>query len=154
MKLDIKKITFVLLLLMPLQVFCACKVVHKSSATNIRGAKWTLKMLNNQSVDCDSVEFRQYPYIQFLTTEEHFSGHTGCNAIGGTYQFLEKNRLRLYDIISTRMACLNQGEVEQNMLQALRAAHHYLIKGKTLTLYSAKNIPLAVFEIRETKKQK
>ncbi|MDR3704959.1 MAG: META domain-containing protein [Paludibacteraceae bacterium] len=146
-----KQILFILLLLISVQGVSARKVVRKPS-TDIKGCKWTLVTLKNNRVGGDSVKFRVQPYIQFLPGENHFSGHGGCNALGGTYEFTPKNHLRLYGIISTKMACLGQVDVEGDFLQALREADHYTVSGKTLTIFDGKGIALAAFEIRETKK--
>jgi heat shock protein HslJ len=148
-----KQILFILLLLFSVQGVSARKVVRKTSP-DIKGCKWTLVTLKNDRVGGDSVKFRVQPYIQFLPSENHFSGHSGCNSLGGTYELTGKNHLRLYDIISTKMACLGQGDVERNLLQVLRVADYYTLSGKKLTLFDAKSQPLAVFEIRETKKSR
>ena len=68
------------------------------------------------------------------------SGHSGCNRYSGTAT-IEANRIRIAEIVSTKMACMEDGAMQTEMtyLQALSAAETWTVSadGK-LTLTGSK----------------
>lgn len=73
------------------------------------------------------------PSIQFDGATLRVSGSDGCNRIMGTY-VAAKDTLQLSQLGSTRMACLNNGNVDRLYNEALSKVTHYQVFGKTLKL--------------------
>ena len=89
-------------------------------------------------------------YIEFNTTENRFSGYTGCNWMGGTVEVSGK-RVRFTSIGATKMACKKPPgamKLETKYLQYLSEITRYRQKGETLRLY-ARNRPLFRFVAME-----
>lgn len=65
-------------------------------------------------------------------------GSGGCNSFGGKYQ-VQGNTLSISQIVSTMMACVTQGvmEQEQRYFQALQAAQTFELTTDHLTLHAA-----------------
>jgi heat shock protein HslJ len=66
--------------------------------------------------------------------------------MGGHYELKEGNRIRFYNVITTKMACLNSMDLENRFLQVINIADNYNLNGNTLTLNKARMAPLARFK--------
>jgi len=66
--------------------------------------------------------------------------------MAGTYELKEDNRILLTGIISTKMACMNNMELESQFLNALDQADNYTLTGDTLILNKERMAPLARFK--------
>lgn len=62
-------------------------------------------------------------------------GFSGCNRFTGSYE-LSDDRLRLGQLASSRMACVEGMEQEQRFLDALASSVRFTISGDGLALYS------------------
>ena len=122
--------------------FIACKT---SSKTDITGKSWVLYELNGNPVVADSI-MPTIHMIAFAAGENKFNGSTGCNKMGGHYELKEGNRIRFYNVITTKMACLNLMDLENRFLQVINIADNYNLNGHTLTLNKARMAPLARFK--------
>jgi len=88
-----------------------------------------------------------YPHITFLANG-HIRGSTGCNAISGVYEETSdikdgRHVLKLGELITTEMACLNGMETEAAFLQKLGNASTFKLSGDRLRLYSTSGEMLA-----------
>lgn len=106
---------------------------------------WLLVELNGSTVERDTT--RNAPaHIIFKKGENKFNGNTGCNTMVGTYKVGENERLNLTEIISTKMACMDDIQLESDFLGVLDRADSYVITGDTLVLNRARMAPLARFK--------
>ena len=71
--------------------------------------------------------------IQFEDSGRKVFGFAGCNRYSGTYR-QNGSTLELGPLISTKMACAGQMELESAYLQALNSVNHWEIKGGHSTL--------------------
>ena len=106
---------------------------------------WMLIELNGNPIKNDSSSQR-IPQIVFRSAENKFNGNTGCNSMAGTYELKENNRILLTGIFSTKMACMNNMEIEGQFLNALEQADNYTLTGDSLILNKARMVPLAQFK--------
>src|SRR4029078_1139225 len=105
--------------------FIACKT---SSKIHLAGGTWLLYELNGTPVDTDSI-MQNKPMIAFVVNENKFNGYTGCNRMGGHYELKEGNRIRFYNVITTKMACLNSMDLENRFLEVINIADNYNLNG-------------------------
>lgn len=80
-----------------------------------------------------------------LTSDGRVTGSSGCNNFRGSYA-LEDDRLNIFGLVSTRMACLDRALADQErvLLAALPRTARVVLAANTLTLYSG-STPLARF---------
>lgn len=105
---------------------------------------WKLVELNGNAVAGGDRETRE-AHLILKNTESRIQGHSGCNRFFGTYTLGETNRITMGDIGSTKMACLDDSNIEYRFFDALGKADRYSISGDTLSLHRAKMAPLAKF---------
>lgn len=105
---------------------------------------WLLVELNGSMVEQDTTRHVS-PHMIFKKGENKFNGNTGCNTMVGTYELPGGDGLKLSDIISTKMACMDNMQLESDFLGALNRADSYVIVGDTLVLNRARMAPLARF---------
>lgn len=82
---------------------------------------------------------RSGPTISFNAAGTHFGGSTGCNSMTGTVEI--RGKKILFGTINTteRMCKLMAGSVAENVvLDGLRNARKFDVRGKVLTLFDAK----------------
>jgi len=122
-------------------VFLIC--CKSSSKVGIAGKTWILIELNGNPVIAGS---NRTPQLIFNDSEKKFSGNTGCNSMAGNYEIKDGNRITLSNIITTKMACTDNIEMETQLLNALEQADNYNMTGETLVLNKARMAPLARFK--------
>ena len=105
---------------------------------------WVLYELNGTPVVADSTT-PKVPQITF-SGENKFNGNTGCNTMAGSYELMEGNRIRLYNVITTKMACINAMELESRFIEVVNSADNYNLNGDTLVMNKARMAPLARFK--------
>jgi copper homeostasis protein (lipoprotein) len=88
---------------------------------------------------------RREPHLRFLPGEDRVQGSTGCNRLIGSFERAEA-KLRFGAMATTRMACEEDTEQEQALLQALEATRRFSIMGSHLELRAEDGRPLARFE--------
>jgi len=91
--------------------------------------------------------------IHMILKEENsrVQGFSGCNNFLGSYELKEANRLSFSQMMSTKMACLNDMETETQFLDVLQQTDSYYLHGDTLQLIRAKMAPLAKFLVKRQK---
>src|SRR5688572_18032596 len=65
--------------------------------------RWVLTELKEVPVQLSGS--RKDAYIEFSPSDKRFTGNGGCNRINGNYSLEKKNRIKLSEIISTKMSC-------------------------------------------------
>ena len=85
------------------------------------------------------------PHLRLLPGEDRVQGSTGCNRLIGSYERADA-RLRFGAVATTRMACEDDAEQEQALLQALESTRRFSITGSHLELLAEDGRLLARFE--------
>lgn len=80
------------------------------------------------------------------------TGTDSCNRLMGSYQ-ADHTSIRLDQLSTTRMACLNNNNLDQKFNQALSQVTAYQVKGKHLKLYDAKGHVILEFKASKAKAQ-
>ena len=106
-----------------------------ASATecSLVGTYWRAVAIDGNPVTVPSNQ--REPHLKF-NADGKVNGSTGCNRLMGTYK-LEGNKLQFSQMITTKMACPQLGNLEQTFLQAVHATAAMRISGKTLELKDA-----------------
>jgi heat shock protein HslJ len=76
----------------------------------------------------------------------HVAGFAGCNQMGGRYT-MDGNTLRFIQIYTTRMACADGMDLEQQYLAALDGTREFRLEGNRLRLIGVAGV-LAEFDTR------
>jgi len=110
------------------------------TSSQLSGETWVLTTSNNQQ----PISGHQ-PSLQFEV--DQFSGNTGCNHYGGTYQ-IEGDSIHFEGIYSTEMACLDPEDLmdqERDYLDLLGVVDKFELANGVLTFFVESN-PILVFE--------
>ncbi|KAA0011892.1 META domain-containing protein [Billgrantia pellis] len=103
------------------------------------------KLIRAGDVMAEALDNRREAHVVLHAEERRVAGSTGCNRLTGSYR-LENDSLRFGPLITTRMACLQGGETEQALLEALEVAASWQVEGVALTLKDEAGIAVAHFE--------
>lgn len=109
------------------------------------GPRWMLKKINDdmQPYQPDG----QVLWLQLLLGGTQFSAYGGCNNGGGKYT-VEKNTIRLTEMVSTKMYCEPNMKLENAFFNKLQQANRFELKGNILSLFFDKTF-LLEFEASE-----
>ena len=110
---------------------------------SLKETYWKLVEINGKAFKSTS-ETRE-PHLILKTEDNRIIGHSGCNRYFGTYAQQENQRLSFGNIGSTKMACLDDDNIEFRFFDVLGRTDSYTIKGDTLSLHRARMTPLAKF---------
>lgn len=106
--------------------------------------KWRLIELNGQALSDMAERPAKIPYMQ-LDASRRVSGNSSCNRFFGTYELNPNDRITFSPMGMTRMACLNDTNIEADLMQVLSSADSYVLRNDTLVLNRARMAPLARF---------
>jgi heat shock protein HslJ len=95
----------------------------------LRGTTWVLVGDGGQKI-------ARPPSIVLDPDQPRVNGFAGCNRLMGSFE-LDAARLRFGSAATTRMACLDGGDVEERFLQAYAAVRGWRIAGGELLLTGA-----------------
>ena len=107
---------------------------------------WILTELMGQEVKIP--ENQKEAFLIFNSEEAMVNGNNSCNLIGGSYELLEGNRLKLGPMRSTMMACPDMSIGDQ-LNQVLEKIDNYTVVDGVLQLNKARMAPLAKFKLKE-----
>ncbi len=106
------------------------------------GTKWILVELRGRAV-IKSAKSKEFPFL-LLGNDFKASAYAGCNRLYAGYELFNGSRIRFTRFASTRMACIDM-KTELVLLEVLKVADTYSIKGKKMQLSKGKTPPLAKF---------
>lgn len=114
------------------------------TAAELNDQFWTLVQLNGRPVVLP--ETRRPPGLTFHTENNRLSGSGGCNQLLGSYS-LNQRAMEINMLAATRMACLDEGNVEQELMNTLSHVKTWNILGQRLELCDQLGRTLARFEL-------
>lgn len=103
---------------------------------------WTLVALGERSNPTGAGD--KAPDLTFASAESRAAGFAGCNRFSGSYT-LAGDSLRFGPLMSTKMACPGQDQVEVGYLAALGATVTFTMADSSLILHGAGGTKLAEF---------
>jgi heat shock protein HslJ len=106
---------------------------------------WTLVALGERANPVGAGD--RAPDLTFSAAESRASGFAGCNRFSGTYTTMGDS-LHFGPLMSTKMACPGQDQVEVGYLAALSAVVTYTLADSSLILHGAGGTKLAAFRRR------
>lgn len=99
---------------------------------NWGGRRWVLSEMKEVPVQQSGT--RRDAYIEFIPQEKRFAGNGGCNRISGQYAIEKKNRIKLENVISTKMSC-NDLAFETSFLSLLNEVDRFKIDDNNTLLF-------------------
>lgn len=123
-------------------IIASCSSSKKTSQTTPDlFQKWNLRVLNGDSV----LSFGKRPTITFDESSKKIFGVGGCNNFFGTFR-KKGNKISFSQIGSTRMACLNNEQLESKYFAALEKVDNYEFENDNLLLKDG-NKTIAAFTV-------
>ena len=111
---------------------------------NLVQRTWTATQLGNSMLKTEANR-QNLPYLNFDAATQTVSGSDSCNRINASYT-AGRDTLQLGQLATTRMACLNNNNLDQKFHEALNKVTHYQVYGKTLKLLDRHGNLLIQFE--------
>lgn len=144
----LKKLTSVALF-SSIITFVGCETMpnNQQSTQNLerlQNRTWIATQIGNTEIKTAPTA-RNIPSLQFDSASLRVSGADGCNRIMGSYQALG-DTLTLSQMAGTKMACLDNGNINQAFNTALNKVTHYQVYAKTLKLLDNHGNLLIQFE--------
>src|SRR5690554_1113552 len=128
-------------------VFSGCETLPTPGATvetanlvQLQNRTWIVTQIGNTAVRTEPTA-RNIPSLQFDAATQRVSGADGCNRIMGRYS-ASKDTLTLSQMAGTKMACMNNDNLDQKFNEALTKVTHYQIYGQTLKLMDSYGNPV------------
>ena len=120
---------------------------EKKDINDITEKYWKLIEINSNPVVLD--ENNREPYLILKKENSRVTGFGGCNNFNGSYNLERMNKIQFSKMVSTKIFCLNNMEIEQQLYQAFETADNYTLSedGKYLSLNKGRMTPLARFEV-------
>jgi len=126
------------------------EIVKDNKSTNFSGCGnyvtdsrlndiWVLEELNGEKASLANFN-RELPNLEIDSSTNKFMVFAGCNRMNGTI-FFEKGLLAFTNILTTRMACINNNK-ENEFLKALRSTSSYKVENMRLTLSNPSGVKL------------
>ena len=111
----------------------------------LENSYWRLTELRGESVE--TTQGQREAHLVLHPEEQRVAGATGCNQLSGRYQ-LEDDQLSFGPLATTRMACMNEANVESRFLAALEETTSYRVLADRLELYNDEGELLAQFVVQ------
>lgn len=111
---------------------------------NLVPRTWTATQLGNSMLKTEANR-QNLPYLNFDAATQTVTGSDSCNRLSGSY-VAGRDTLQLGQLATTRMACLNNNNLDQKFHEALNKVTHYQVYGKTLKLLDRHGNLLIQFE--------
>jgi heat shock protein HslJ len=113
------------------------------AAADLTAHNWILVALGERANPLGAGD--KAPDLTFSSAESRASGFAGCNRFSGSYA-VTGDSLHFGPLMSTKMACPGQDQVEVGYLAALGAAVTYTLADSSLILHGAGGTKLAEFK--------
>jgi len=134
----LKKLTAIMIL-GSVFAMSGCETVPSTSSVKtennlqlLQNRTWIVNQIGNTEITTAPTA-RNVPSLQFDASTQRVSGSDSCNRIMGSYT-AAKDTLTLSQMATTRMACMNNDQLDQKFNEALAKVTHYQVFGKTLKL--------------------
>ena len=110
--------------------------------------KWKLKEINGVALSTMESKPAKEAFITFQVNGNQVSGSSGCNNFSGTYKIDDGKSLNFSGVASTRMMCIGNMTVENQMNKIFQDVDNYTLINDTLSLNKAKTA-LARFDLSD-----
>ena len=130
-------------------IFTGCESMPSSSHVTenlqqLQNRTWIATQIATTTIQT-TPSANHIPSIQFDEATKRVSGSDGCNRIMGSYT-AGTDTLQLSQLATTRMACMNNNNIDRHYNAALAKVTHYQVFGKTLKLLDRHGNLLIQFE--------
>ncbi|MDM7921389.1 MAG: META domain-containing protein [Pyrinomonadaceae bacterium] len=113
--------------------FIAAETGKPQDGVKLEDRKWVLEAIGDSKVG----KLEETPFLNFDAAKKSAGGNSSCNAFGGSYETAGAGKIRIFDVISTMRACIEDDrmEIERGFYNGLREADRYKITKNSLELY-------------------
>jgi copper homeostasis protein (lipoprotein) len=105
---------------------------------------WRLIEINEKPVT--SIQTNREPHLILNVISNRASGNGGCNSFFGNYQFKDRNQLTFSQLASTKMACTNGMDIENEMFKSFDEVKSFQLIENRMILLNKNDAPLMVLE--------
>lgn len=116
------------------------------NSNDITNRYWRLIKLNDNPVILRDHP-RKVPHLIFLSTENTVIGNGACNNFRGTYETTANNAISFSPLAATKMACMENMDVENQLLKNLMEVSSYQVSGDSLFLFNDQKMKSVTFTL-------
>lgn len=124
----------------------ASQFVLTKDSNDIRNKYWKLTHVRGEKVVWRENQ-RKEPHIILHSPDSTVTGNGGCNGLRGTFELTTDHGISFSPLAVTKMACMENMDVENQMLQALSEAGSYQVSGDSLFLFDKQKAKSATFAV-------
>ena len=115
-----------------------------ANLNQLQNKTWVATKIGNSTIITNPSE-RNIASLQFDEATQRVTGSDGCNRLSGTFE-AGKHAISFSQVASTRMACMNNANIDQLFNKALTQVTHYKVEGKVLQLLDNQGNSVIEFE--------
>lgn len=104
------------------------------------GKKWKLTEINGVALSAMDPQPAKEAFITFQVNENRVNGNSGCNNFVGTYKTGSGKSLSFSGVASTKMMCIGNMTVEDQMNKLFQEVDNYTLQDGILSLNKAKTV--------------
>jgi len=119
-------------------VACSSSRQTSTAVATLNNTYWRLTEINGKTVTTQLDHREVHMIFTRNDDQQQLKGFAGCNTMGGTYT-VQDNAIK-FNVISTRMMCIDTMDIENAFLNALNITDRFKIEGEHLLLFNKKNI--------------
>lgn len=116
-----------------------------NSYANLTGGRWVLVELFGKKIPPAEKENKEV-FLRFDGKETRYSGYSGCNSFGGILDKLDDYAIGFGKSIQTMKACIDEMEVESQLMEVIKTADNYTVNNGFLNLNKARMATMARFK--------
>lgn len=124
----------------------ADRYVLTKDNNDIENKYWKLTHVNGEKVVWRENQRRE-AHIILHPADSTVTGNGGCNSLRGKYELTSADRISFSPLAVTKMACMDNMDVENQMLKALNEASSYKVNGDSLFLFDNRKTKSATFAV-------
>jgi heat shock protein HslJ len=107
---------------------------------------WALEAIGEQSLrGAEAADRLERPTLELQLAADRVAGTDGCNQFMGRIEEVGESVLKLGGLVSTKMACLDDGGIPERVMDALARVNHYRITDLQLRLFDTEGEVLLTY---------
>lgn len=121
----------------------AGRYVLTKDGYDITNRYWRLVSVNDREVT--QVSPRKEAHLILLSTDSTVTGNGSCNNFRGSFEMTSDNEISFSSMATTKMACMENMEVEHQLLKNLIEVRSYQVAGDSLLLFDEREMKTIAF---------
>lgn len=128
----------------------AFQYIMRKNSNDITNKNWQLVKVNDTQVTKNNQQ-RKEPHLILISTDNTVVGNGSCNSFRGTFLMTPNLGISFSPLAATKMACMENMDVENQFLKALAEVKSYQVSGDSLFLFNDQKMNSVTFALAHFK---